>query len=167
MLQSIRDRTQGWFAGIIVSILILSFALWGIHSYFTGGASNNVVAKVDGIEISKGQLTATYERLRRQLQTQFNNASPALSDKIESGLKKQALETLITTQVLKQASLAQEYRISSNQIDNYLEGIPDFRVNGEFSFDRFQKILANTLLSVPEFLELLKTSLLIDQPRLV
>jgi len=166
MLQSIRDRTQGWFAGIIVSILILSFALWGIHSYFTGGGTSDVIAKVNGVEITKHQLALTYERLRRQSQTQFSNVTPEVSGQLEAGLKKQALEALVVAEVLKRASLAQHYLISSNQIDSYLETIPDFRVDGQFSLDRFQKVLSSASLSVSDFLELMKTNLLIEQPRL-
>ena len=52
------------------------------------------------------------------------------------------------------------------QIDNYLQSMPEFQVNGQFSLDRFQEILSSTLLSTSEFLELIKTSLLIDQPKL-
>jgi peptidyl-prolyl cis-trans isomerase D len=52
MLQSIRDRTHGWIAGIIISLVILSFALWGIHSYLEGGGGSDTVAKVNSVEIS-------------------------------------------------------------------------------------------------------------------
>ena len=50
MLQTIRDRTQGVFAGIIITILVLTFLLWGVSSYKTsslGGGSQNI-ATVNG-----------------------------------------------------------------------------------------------------------------------
>src|SRR5262249_44253127 len=74
--------------------------------------------------------------------------------------------SLIDIQVLKQSSLKQNYRISINQVDDYLEHMPDFQVNGQFSMDRFQQLLSASLLSAQDFLELIRTSLLIDQPRL-
>lgn len=164
MLQSIRDKTQGWIAGIIVSILILSFALWGIHSYLDGRTVSDVVATVNGNEINQGQLSVAYERLRRQaeLQQTSNNAS-SIAD---ANLKNQALHALINLQILKQASLDQNYRISQIQVDSYLENIPDFKSNGQFSFSRFQQVLSATLYTPQDFLELIKTTLLIDQPRL-
>src|SRR5436190_15041147 len=91
MLQSIRDRTQGWIAGIIISLLILSFALWGVHSYFMGGAVNTTVAEVDGTEITKGQLAVAYERLRRQVQTQLNS-NDQINANTDAGLKDRALQ---------------------------------------------------------------------------
>ncbi len=165
MLQSIRDHTQGWIAGIIISLLILSFALWGIHSYLGAGAgSSTTVAKVNGVEITKGQLAVGYERLHRQVQMQYG--SHAMPENAEVQLKNRVLQTLIEGQVLKQASLAQDYRVSSDQIDNYLESIPGFQVNGQFSPVRFQELLATTLYTANDFLDLIETSLLIDQPRL-
>lgn len=165
MLQSIRDKTQGWIAGIIISLLILSFALWGIHSYFMGGAVSTVVAEVDGTEITKGQLAIAYERLRRQVQSQLNS-NDELSANTDAGLKDRALQALINIQVLKQASIQQNYYISPLQVDGYLENMPEFQVNNQFSLARFQQALATTMYTPVEFLELIKTSLLIDQPRL-
>ncbi len=158
MLQEIRDKTHGWIAGIIISFLIMSFALWGIHSYFGGGGNTDVIAKVNGVEITKEQFAEAYNHLNRQ---QYN-ANPEL----EANLKKQALTSLINVQVMRQASLDQHYLVSSEQIGSYLENIPDFQINGQFSNTRFQQVLANNRLSVPGFLDLVQTSLLIDQPRL-
>jgi len=165
MLQTIREYTQGWIAGTIITIIILTFALWGIHSYFVGGESSTNVAEVNDVEITKEQLAVAYERLRRQVQIQYGSNNP-ITAKDESALKGRAIQSLIDIEVLKQASTAQGYRVSDRQIDNYLQSMPEFQVNGQFSFDRFQEILSSTLLSTSEFLELIRTSLLIDQPKL-
>ena len=164
MLQSIREHTQGWFAGTIISILILSFALWGIHSYLLGAGSDNAVAKVNGVEITKSQLAAEYERMHRQLQMQYG--STELPQHALDNLKQNALQALINLQILKQASLAQNYRINTEQIDNFLQGMPAFQVNGKFSLLRFQQALNATFFSAAEFIDLIRTTLLIDQPRL-
>ncbi|HVE43808.1 MAG TPA: SurA N-terminal domain-containing protein [Gammaproteobacteria bacterium] len=165
MLQTIREHTQGWIAGAIIFLIILSFALWGIHSYFIGGDVNTNVAKVNGVEISKEQLAVAYERMRRQSQLHFNANAPATT-KDETELKTRALQSLIDLEVLKQASYAQGFRVSDFQVDSYLQSMPEFQVDGRFSLDRFQEILSSTLLSTSEFLELIRTSLLIDQPKL-
>lgn len=162
MLQTIREYTQGWIAGSIISIIILTFALWGIHSYFIGGPAKANVAEVNGVEITKEQLQVSYERLRRQLQSQYG--ANALRD--ESSLKNRAMQSLIDMEVLKQASSDQGYLISDRQINIYLQSLPEFQVDGQFSVDRFQEILSSSMLSTSEFLELIRTSLLIDQPKL-
>jgi len=165
MLQTIREHTQGWIAGIIITIIILTFALWGIHSYFISNTANLNVAEVNGVEITKEQLTVSYERLRRQIQSQYNSTNPIMA-KDESALKSRAMQSLIDMEVLKQASSAEGYLISDRQINIYLQSMPEFQVDGQFSLDRFQEVLSSTLLSTSEFLELIRTSLLIDQPKL-
>jgi peptidyl-prolyl cis-trans isomerase D len=164
MLQTIREHTQGWIAGTIITLIILSFALWGIHSYFVGGGNNSIVAEVNGVEINREQLTVAYERLRRQVQAQ-RGANSIATAKDESGLKERALKSLIEIELLKQASYKQGFRIGSSQIDGYLQSLPEFQIDGQFSVERFQEVLASTMLSTSEFLELLKTSLMIDQPK--
>jgi peptidyl-prolyl cis-trans isomerase D len=164
MLQSIRDKTQGWIAGVIISLVILSFALWGIHSYMVGAANTDVIAKVNGVEISKRQLSAAYERLRRQVQT--NMGSGSLPDNMETELKRRALDALITVQVLKQGAMDEDYKISPRQVDNYLESMPEFQVNGQFSTSRFQQLISTTMYTPVDFLNLIETTLLVDQPRL-
>lgn len=163
MLQTIREKTQGWIAGTIISIIILSFALWGVHSYFAGNGGNPDAASVNGVDISKEQLASAFERLRRQSQVQ--TATP-LNPKDEIILKERALKSLIDIEILKQASLKQGFLISDQQVDDYLQNMSDFQVDGQFSIDRFQEVLSTAMLSTSEFLDIIKTSLQIDQPRL-
>lgn len=163
MLQSIREHTHGFIAGLIISLLILSFALWGIHSYFDGGASKDIAAKVNGTIISKRQLVVTYERLAHQTQLTTNNSEIS---SVRAQLKMTALQTLIEIEALKQAAIAAHYRISSTQVDNFLENMPEFQVDGVFSLGRFKEILNGALFTPEEFLNLVKESLLIAQPRL-
>ncbi len=93
MLQTIREHTQGWIAGTIISIIILTFALWGIHSYFIGGGANTNVAEVNGIEITKEQLAVAYERLRRQAQLQYGSTNP-ITSKDEFNLKRSSITVI-------------------------------------------------------------------------
>jgi hypothetical protein len=165
MLQSIRDRTHGWIATVIISLLILSFALWGIHSYMIGGSYQVDAAKVNGIGIRKTEVNAAYERLHRQL-LQSQNSGNDLSASVQASLKVEALQQLINLQALSQASLSQGYRVSENQVDGFLQGMSQFKVNGKFSVDKFEQMLAGALYTPNEFMRFIKTTLLIEQPRL-
>lgn len=164
MLQTIREHTQGWIAGTIISIIILTFALWGIHSYFIGGAANPDIAQVNGVGISKSQLSMAYERLKRQIQSQFGNSNPFAGK--DDLLKKRALQGLIDNEVLKQAAINQGFMVSDAQINNFLQTMPEFQVDGQFSMERFQQVLSSSMLSVGEFLDLIRNNLLINQPRI-
>ena len=40
MLQKLRDKTNGWIATLILGLLIVPFAFFGVEQYFTGGSAN-------------------------------------------------------------------------------------------------------------------------------
>ncbi len=165
MLQSIRDRSQGWLAGIIVFLVIATFLLWGVHSYLTsGGNQPDVVATVSGKQITQVMLNTAYERLRQQQQMQLG-ADFVLDQKTETQLKKQALNQLIMAQVLSQAAIKEGYRITMGEVEGALLAIPAFQVNGRFSRERFNEILNGTLYTEKSFLGDLQTSMLINQVR--
>ncbi|WP_043756405.1 SurA N-terminal domain-containing protein, partial [Imhoffiella purpurea] len=64
MLQTIRDRAQGWIAWAIVILISIPFALWGIQSYL-GVGGEPIAATVNGAEITARDLD------RRGQQTRF------------------------------------------------------------------------------------------------
>ena len=47
MLQSIREKTSGWIATIILGLIILTMALWGIESYLSPTVENYAV-RIEG-----------------------------------------------------------------------------------------------------------------------
>ena len=51
MLGAIRKKSKGWVAYLIVGLITVPFALFGIQEYI-GGSSNSAVASVDGEDIS-------------------------------------------------------------------------------------------------------------------
>ena len=47
MLQNIRERATGWFAYVIIILISIPFALWGINSYFDPSVPTDA-AEVNG-----------------------------------------------------------------------------------------------------------------------
>lgn len=166
MLQSIRDRSQGWFAGAVIAAVIAAFALWGIHSYLgvSGGGEPDVAAKVNKRIISQPELNASYERLRQQQQMQLG-ADFVIDPKAEMNLKKAALNQLIMGQVLSQAAYKEGYRITIGEVEGALLGIPAFQVDGRFSRQRFNEVLSGILYTEKTFLSDLQSTMLINQVR--
>ena len=96
MLLSLRDRVKGskWLGGLIVGIIAVPFALFGIGSYLGGGA-NQFAAKVNGEEVSIQAYERNYYAQRYQLQQMFGGNIPESFAGTEF-LQEQALETSIT-----------------------------------------------------------------------
>lgn len=163
MLQSIRDRSQGWLTWFLVITICITFALWGIHSFFEGGDTSQVVASVNGSKINKQQLQSAYEHLRQQQQIQNGNN---LATSTEQSLKRVALEQIIQTKVLSQAALNNGYRITQPQLNAIISQIPAFKANGSFSIEQFTQVLSRMGYNPDSFLQDLRADILQNQVQL-
>ncbi|MDV7393098.1 SurA N-terminal domain-containing protein, partial [Arthrospira platensis SPKY1] len=114
MLQFIRDRARGWLAYVIVGLLIVPFALWGIHSYFEGGAPSDV-AVVGDTKISLQEFQRAYQNQRQRLQAMMGeDLDPALLE--GTRLKQDVLWQMIDERVLNRAAREQGFRIGDRQL---------------------------------------------------
>ena len=92
MLQNIRDKTQGTLAKIILALIVIPFAAFGIDAFFTGGVPE--VARVNGEAVTEPELAQNIELERRRLLAQMQDSvDAALLD--EARLKGPVLESLI------------------------------------------------------------------------
>ena len=66
MLLTIRDKAQGWIAYVIVILISIPFALWGIGEY-AGIGGEPVVATVNGQEITERDFENRYQQFRNEL----------------------------------------------------------------------------------------------------
>ncbi|MDQ8039891.1 MAG: SurA N-terminal domain-containing protein [Rickettsiella sp.] len=165
MLQSIRDRTQGWLTNTVIGLLIIVFALWGIHGYLelNNESGNKIVAKIAGQTLSQRDFDSAYQRLYRQAQIQLGIA--ALNNEVTSQLKKQTIAQWSLSEVLSQSALQENYRLSQSAINNVLLNLPIFQSSGRFSSTRFYSVLEALGYTELSFLSNLKKTLLIDQVR--
>ena len=72
MLIEIRDKASSWVAYIIIGLLILSFALWGIQEYFGGGSAPPIV-KINGSEITQPEFNRQFQQRKQVLQSILGN----------------------------------------------------------------------------------------------
>lgn len=140
MLQVIRDRAQGVFAWIIVGMISIPFALWGINSYFGGGGDNSV-AEVDGVKISSYQLQNAYQQQRDRLAQMFGGKLPEnlFSEEV---MKEQVLQQLIEKEILIKAAVDNGMRIGNRQLAELITAIDAFHVDGKFDQEQYERVLA-------------------------
>ena len=162
MLQSIREKSQGWILWVIVIVICVPFALWGVKSYLYGSSAGNVVVKVDGMKITEQQLSISYNQLKRQQQLQLasNNSSSKQSN---AALKQIALQSIISSTVLNKAAVSGGFRVGSGLVEAALAKMPIFQANGIFSRARFQQFINGMLYTVDGFLDQLRSSILANQ----
>ena len=130
MLQAIRDKATGWLLYLIIILISVPFALWGVNSYLGGGQALPA-ATVDGEDISPRDLDRAYASYRQQLAQIFGGVIPENFDN-ESILKDQALTQLIEAAVLRIYIRQHGYRISDDELNRLIRSMDVFKSNGAF-----------------------------------
>jgi peptidyl-prolyl cis-trans isomerase D len=164
MLQSIRDSSQSIVAKVIVGLIIVTFALFGVESLVSLTAESNAPATVNGEEITQQELYQATELQRRQLLSQMGeNADPALLD--DSLISGMVLDSLIEQKSLLLAAANKNMLISERMIDQVIINTPDFQVEGQFNRERFEATLRNAGFTPLSYRNLLKKERLLEQER--
>ncbi len=164
MLQSIRDSSQSIVAKIIVGLIIVTFALFGVESLVSLTAESNAPATVNGEEITQQELYQATELQRRQLLSQMGeNADPALLD--DGLISTMVLDSLIEQKSLLLAAQDKNMIISDRMIDQMIINTPDFQVEGQFNRNQFEAALRNAGFTPLMYRELLRKERLLEQQR--
>ncbi len=150
MLQNIRDRSQSWLAWIILGLISIPFAFWGMDSYFQNSDNDIVVAEVEGTEIS----LATYRTVMKQQQNRMRQIlgaqfDPEMFDRAE--IKQAVLENLIQDQVEARAARAWGFQISDELLRQTIADIPELQRNGRFDNDLYRRVLAQQGMTEAQF----------------
>lgn len=131
MLESLRKWASGWVAFFFISLLILSFGIWGISSYITGGRSGNALATVGSKEITA-----------QEYQRAFGNELSALSRRAGQrisheqaravGLDSRVLSQLIGSTAIEAHAENLGLELSDAAVAAGLEKDPNFQNAGKF-----------------------------------
>ena len=158
MLQTIRERAQGWIAWAIVILISIPFALWGIQSYL-GVGSEPVVAQINGMEITQRALDQRYQETRMQLRERLGSAyRPELFD--EQTLRAQVLEGMIEETLILQVVQDLGLRASDQELRLAILLNPAFQKDGRFDKASYQRMLALRGTSEAQYEESLRRRIL-------
>ena len=141
MLQSMRQSTQSTAAKVIIGLIVLSFAAFGLETLLPGGSGTSV-AEVNGEEITPIALQEAITQQKRQLVSMLgDDIDPALLD--DDRLQPRALQSLIQRALLLQKSTALNLVASEAQVGKSITSVEAFQLNGQFSPDAYKSVLAN------------------------
>ena len=164
MLQSIRSRSQGWFAWAIVILITIPFALWGIQEY-VGGGREPAAATVNGVEIPQREVQRMAQMQRQRLLAALgDNADPRMLDELR--LQEVAREGLIENEVLFQVAESSGFRIGDEQLVARIHAIPAFQEDGVFSPQAYERALRNQGMLPGGFEPMLRRDLVLEQLQL-
>ena len=161
MLQKLRDKTTGWIATVIVGLLIIPFAFFGLEQYMVGGASNTAaVVKApptwwtsapsfwpasmlwEEEEVTVDEFRARLDQVRQQRRQLEGEAFDARAFE-ELPSRVQVLQGLVDDRLQAIAARQAGLRVGDAMVRETIQGIPAFQVDGRFDPQRYQLALAS------------------------
>jgi peptidyl-prolyl cis-trans isomerase D len=144
MLRGIHTATRNWLGrvitGVILGLIAISFAVWGIGDIFRG-FGQSTVAKIGRTEITVEQFRQLYTDRQQQLIRQFGRALNA--EQLRAlGLHRQLLAQLVAETALDEEARNLRLAASDALVAERIRTDPNFRgFNGQFDQTRFQALI--------------------------
>ncbi len=137
MLSSIKNKTKGWLAYLIVGLITVPFALFGINEYFTG-ASNVVVASINDEEINKDEFLSEFNPQKRRLQQKLAEKYDTEFDQV---LKQSVLNQMVDRRLLTQLAQRMSHATTTAELNAVIQASDLFAEEGRFSIDKYKQLL--------------------------
>ena len=149
------------FIQLVLALLVLPFALWGIDSYVrTGG---DALATVDGSPISLNEFQQALREQQERMRAQMGpEASQTLFDSVE--VRSAVLHELINQRLLAVHAGKSKMRVSDDALINFISSVPSLQENGKFSRERYQALVAAQGMSIEMFEARVRQDLVMQQP---
>ena len=150
MLDALRRGASGWIAKIFLSILVLSFAVWGVADVFRGYGAGSL-AKVGDIEITPEEFQSAYQNQLQMLGQLGQRLTPEQARQF--GLDMRALYGLIDTAAIDGHARQLNLSISDEVIAQQIAREPSLRTSeGKFDKQAFEAFLRQIRMSEQGFL---------------
>lgn len=161
MLEAIRNHAQGWLAKVIIALIAVTFALFGVDAYMSGDKSGGRVAEV-------GDAVITREELAREIQSQSERMREALGPAFDPavietvGFRKQVLDSLVERKALLQDAQKLKFLTPDAYVASVLAQIPAFQQEGKFSQQRYEAVLRQNGRTAPQFENELRQAFMLE-----
>ena len=160
MLQALREKTSGWIAGVIVILLAIPFAFFGMEQYLFQ-SSANYAAKVEAPpswwrsapdiwpvrkafwvsrDIPLEEFRREFESARQQARAMQGEAFDARAfEQLENKLR--VLDQVVDRTVFSLAAENAGIAVGNARVAEVVAAMPEFQVDGRFDPQRYQMVL--------------------------
>ena len=133
------------FVYIILVLMILPFAFFGVDSYRHSGNAESP-ATVNGVKVSAQELDNSLRQQQEQLRQRMGPGfDPAMFDTPE--MKRAVLDNLIAQRLLIERARASGLTVTDEQVAQLIGSVEAFQEGGKFDKKRYETVLANNNLS--------------------
>jgi peptidyl-prolyl cis-trans isomerase D len=153
MLDTLRDGAKSWIAKLLLSILVLSFAAWGIADVFRSNFVGNTVLTAGKTVVTPVEYRLAYARQLQIAQQQMGARLTAEQARL-IGLDGQVTQQMIAGIVLDEQARVMDLGLSKDRLAALTGDDPAFKGNdGSFSRGQFDAVLRNVGMRPEDYLK--------------
>jgi peptidyl-prolyl cis-trans isomerase D len=139
MFDSVRGNKKT--VQIVLALIILPFALWGMESYLRDSGRGGDVANVGGSKISTGEFQQALREQQDRLRPALGGRDPAMLDSPE--IRRAVLDNLVQRRLLGLYASKASMSVSNEQLARFIASVPQLQDNGQFSPQRYEALIAS------------------------
>ena len=169
MLQSIREKTSGWVAVVVLGLVILTMAFFGVESYITGSV-DSFAARIEGPakflgyggqkrDVSTQEFRERFDRVRQQERNAKGEAfDPTAFESLEK--KREVLDQLVDEALLGLVAEKEGLVLGKSAVQKEIMGIQAFQTAGRFDPKQYQMVLGAQGMTPLQFEKLITADLI-------
>lgn len=151
MLNALRQKAGSWVVKVLLLLLVVSFAIWGVGDIFYGGQQDPAVATVGDSEIPASELASAFDRAVSNLQRQLGGEVDR-QQAIQLGVLQQTLQDLVGQRLIDLRAQEMGLTAADDTLRQMITDNPLFQSAGQFDRSRFDQLLRASGLSEDGYL---------------
>ena len=158
MLDIIRNLVSSIFGKILLAIMVLSFALWGVGDILSSGNSQ-LAAKVGNEKISLDEFYIKFQQTVRDY-NQNTNSNLSLKEAYELKLHNLLLQDLIYSKMVNDYAKKRGIYLNEESLKSVISNLDEFKDSNEiFSSIKYKNFILNNFQSEEAFLSEIENSI--------
>ncbi len=155
MLEAIRQAAQTTAAKIILTLITIPFAFWGVESYIRTNPGGDAVATVEGTKITQQEFTNAQRSQLERFRQQFGgNIDQSIMETPE--MRKNILDQMIDQRLVATVTKASGLMVSDAALVDRLKAETALQDDGKFSPVRYENFLKNQGTTATNFENLMR-----------
>lgn len=162
MLETMRNASKGWVAGIMIIVLAGSFAVWGVQDMLNL-TTRPTIATIGHEEVTQEEMQREFTRFLRQMAQQTGAEMPSQQAK-QLGLDREALDQLVNKKAMYQKARDLGFNITTSQVIDGLKTIRGLS-DGAGGLDprALQQLMQQNQMTENELIETVRGDILREQ----
>ncbi len=142
LLERFRELSQGIVAKILLALITVPFALFGLDYYFRTGGGGDAVAHVDGTPVSQKEYNDALRGRLNELRNMLGQNAPDIAQLNSPQLRQAVLNQLVDQTVLETRARAVGLVASDQMVAERIGAMDAFKEDGKFSQKRYEQLLS-------------------------